>query len=119
MISFYRRSRFPFSDFLKNAFGGSRLGGQTTRNHQTTTKTSRNRQLFWSSIVAGSLGTGVILLYGQNTLNARSKLKVAPPTPPLYSKDDVAKHNSLENGIWVTFEGQVYDITKFVEQHPG
>jgi sulfite oxidase len=31
----------------------------------------------------------------------------------------VAQHNSLQNGIWVTFEGHVYDITEFVGQHPG
>lgn len=29
------------------------------------------------------------------------------------------KHNSLKNGIWVTWKEGVYDVTKFMDQHPG
>jgi sulfite oxidase len=38
---------------------------------------------------------------------------------PLYSIDDVAKHATLETGIWVYYKNGVYDITEFVRQHPG
>jgi len=31
----------------------------------------------------------------------------------------VRKHRTAETGIWVTYEGAVYDITEFVENHPG
>ena len=37
----------------------------------------------------------------------------------LYSREEVAKHNSYEKGIWVTYKGQVYDITEFIASHPG
>ena len=37
----------------------------------------------------------------------------------LYSKDTISKHRTKESGIWVTYEHGVYDITEFVEQHPG
>ena len=35
------------------------------------------------------------------------------------SRKDVARHNSIKRGVWVTFNGQVYDVTKFVADHPG
>lgn len=31
---------------------------------------------------------------------------------------EVQKHNSRES-CWVIVEGQVYDVTSFLEQHPG
>ena len=41
------------------------------------------------------------------------------PALPVFSQDEVAKHGSLEAGVWVTFRGGVYDITEFVAMHPG
>jgi sulfite oxidase len=38
---------------------------------------------------------------------------------PFYSKADVKKHDSAEKRIWVTYKAGVYDITEFVEGHPG
>ena len=38
---------------------------------------------------------------------------------PLLSYQEVAKHNCEENGIWVTFQEGVYDVTEFVSKHPG
>lgn len=29
------------------------------------------------------------------------------------------RHNSIDKGIWVTYRDGVYDITKFVQNHPG
>jgi L-lactate dehydrogenase (cytochrome) len=31
---------------------------------------------------------------------------------------EVAKHNTRES-CWVIIEGQVYDVTDFLEEHPG
>ncbi|CAK9016368.1 unnamed protein product [Durusdinium trenchii] len=38
---------------------------------------------------------------------------------PLYSSSEVAKHKTAEKGIWVSYKEGVYDITKFIENHPG
>jgi sulfite oxidase len=38
---------------------------------------------------------------------------------PFYTKEDVEKHKTKESGIWVTYKNGVYDITEFIEQHPG
>ncbi|KAJ3340181.1 Cytochrome b5 type B (outer mitochondrial membrane) [Gonapodya sp. JEL0774] len=36
----------------------------------------------------------------------------------LHSWEDVAAHNSRKD-IWVVIENSVYDITKFLDEHPG
>lgn len=32
---------------------------------------------------------------------------------------EVSKHRDASTGIWVTFKGHVYDVTEFVQVHPG
>lgn len=41
------------------------------------------------------------------------------PDLPSYSYDEVGEHTSREKRIWVTFKEGVYDITDFVDHHPG
>ncbi|CAM6025843.1 unnamed protein product [Sphagnum compactum] len=36
----------------------------------------------------------------------------------LYTLADVAVHNTA-NDCWLTIDGKVYDVTKFLEEHPG
>ncbi|XP_071555238.1 sulfite oxidase, mitochondrial isoform X2 [Temnothorax nylanderi] len=36
-----------------------------------------------------------------------------------YTLEEVGKHGSKENRIWVTYGQGVYDITDFVDKHPG
>ena len=36
-----------------------------------------------------------------------------------YTRSEVSKHKDTKDGIWITFKNGVYDITDFVEQHPG
>ena len=38
---------------------------------------------------------------------------------PDYRKSDIQAHKSKPAGIWVTFKNGVYDISDFVEGHPG
>lgn len=38
---------------------------------------------------------------------------------PIFTQKEVSSHRSLENGVWVTYKGGVYDITEFVAMHPG
>ncbi len=98
---------------------------QAVRAVQTKTETKYGRNFFWGSVIAGSLGTGLFLFYNHDPLHALQRWTPAAPSPPshpshpLYSREDVAKHKSPESGIWVTYEGHVYDITEFVGYHPG
>ncbi|CAK0769681.1 hypothetical protein CVIRNUC_003692 [Coccomyxa viridis] len=36
-----------------------------------------------------------------------------------YSQEDVAEHDSPEKEVWVSYEGGVYNVTDFLEMHPG
>lgn len=38
---------------------------------------------------------------------------------PIFTQEDVTSHRTLEDGVWVTYKGGVYDITEFVAMHPG
>uniref|UniRef100_UPI00358E776E sulfite oxidase, mitochondrial n=1 Tax=Myxine glutinosa TaxID=7769 RepID=UPI00358E776E len=38
---------------------------------------------------------------------------------PSFRCKEIAQHCTIEQGIWVTFKGCVYDITDFVDMHPG
>ena len=35
-----------------------------------------------------------------------------------FSKDDVASHNKPDS-LYITIDGDVYDLTKFQDDHPG
>jgi len=38
---------------------------------------------------------------------------------PIYKRSEVAQHKTKDTRIWVTYKDGVYDITDFIEQHPG
>lgn len=38
---------------------------------------------------------------------------------PVYTSEEVAKHQDESSGIWISYKNGVYDITKFVQMHPG
>ncbi|XP_054725028.1 cytochrome b5-like [Uloborus diversus] len=36
----------------------------------------------------------------------------------VYSLEDIASHNNKKS-VWILIHGNVYDVTKFLEEHPG
>ncbi|TRY92039.1 hypothetical protein DNTS_034916 [Danionella cerebrum] len=70
-------------------------------------------------------GTGAVLFYKFHVDKVQwaatpAQLPVTPTSSlPIYSLEEVTKHRSLESGVWVTYKGDVYDITDFVTKHPG
>ncbi|KAH0629280.1 hypothetical protein JD844_011225 [Phrynosoma platyrhinos] len=41
------------------------------------------------------------------------------PLFPTFTRQEVACHHSEANRVWVTYGSDVFDITDFIEQHPG
>ena len=37
---------------------------------------------------------------------------------PSYSIDEISKHNTKDD-LWTYYKGKVYDVTKFIDEHPG
>lgn len=37
----------------------------------------------------------------------------------MISMKEVGQHNSLQKGIWVAIQGEIYDVTNFIDAHPG
>jgi cytochrome b involved in lipid metabolism len=36
-----------------------------------------------------------------------------------FTAKEVAAHNKVENGLYIIVDSEVYDLTKFIDQHPG
>jgi sulfite oxidase len=41
------------------------------------------------------------------------------PKLPSFTREEISKHNTLGDRVWVTYRDGVYDVTDFVPQHPG
>lgn len=56
-------------------------------------------------------GFAAIAYQINNGLRIYSERKVSP--------EEFKSHNSLERGVWVLIDGKVYDLTEFINMHPG
>lgn len=59
------------------------------------------------------------MLDKQIFLSSNEKPSEKSPSYPIYTLEEVSKHCSKEDRVWVTFKDRVYDITDFVDDHPG
>lgn len=55
------------------------------------------------------------------SLVEKETVKAPGKTDQFYTREEVAKHNSLDHGgrVWVTFKDGIYDVTNFIPLHPG
>jgi cytochrome b involved in lipid metabolism len=37
----------------------------------------------------------------------------------VYTWEEVAKHKNKTTGVWIVVHNEVYDVTKFMDDHPG
>ncbi|KAH7644988.1 sulfite oxidase [Dermatophagoides farinae] len=57
--------------------------------------------------------------------NNQNDSKIIPGVPidglPVYSLAEVAKHNDpkTDSGVWIVYKAGVYDVTPFINEHPG
>jgi cytochrome b involved in lipid metabolism len=43
----------------------------------------------------------------------------APKAVKMYTRLDVAEHDSIEKRVWCSYKENVYDVTDFLDNHPG
>lgn len=53
------------------------------------------------------------------TSESVNHIQVTDPTKPVYHRNEIMEHSTKEKGVWVTYGNGVYDITKFIVNHPG
>ncbi|XP_069509877.1 sulfite oxidase, mitochondrial [Ambystoma mexicanum] len=110
-------------------------GSDGTRQQSTESGSGIGRRR-WGVAVAGALlGLGGVVAYGsrrrreiaqaesipaQDSLSEASGLADSTvSSSKIYTREDVRKHKTMSDGVWVTYGRDVFDITEFVELHPG
>ncbi|XP_054859958.1 sulfite oxidase, mitochondrial isoform X2 [Eublepharis macularius] len=97
------------------------LASSPSRPHGTWNSAGSTRRRFVVAAGAG-LGIGTILAYGNYR---RQAAEVDPPAStsgppfPVFTRQEVACHHSDADRVWVTYGSDVFDVTDFLELHPG
>eukprot|EP00889_Picochlorum_renovo_P003723 jgi/Picre1/30753/NNA_006114.t1 len=81
----------------------------------------------WGRVIGAAFvaGTGTALYYSNLDKTPAScggpgvAAGAHRPEMPTFSKEEVAKHKTKDTGIWVTYKDGVYDVTDWVDIHPG
>lgn len=99
----------------------------------TSSISSPSRRLLFAGGLAGSLALGSSFVLckerkekGSEKVAKKEKEPEVKQLAPGFKEGEkvipfaeVQKHDSIDKGIWVTYRDGVYDITKFVQNHPG
>nr|XP_022903826.1 probable sulfite oxidase, mitochondrial [Onthophagus taurus] len=72
-----------------------------------------------ASTIVGYVGYGVYKKKRNVYLEDLSSAGKYKENLPKYTMEEVNKHATKETGIWVTYKQGVYDITNFINEHPG
>ncbi|XP_069908469.1 sulfite oxidase, mitochondrial isoform X1 [Oryctolagus cuniculus] len=78
------------------------------------TVSSENSSTKGWRVTGALLGLGAVLAYHHHRCR-----QAAQESPHIYSKEEVRSHSRPETGIWVTLGSEVFDVTEFVDLHPG
>jgi predicted heme/steroid binding protein len=52
-------------------------------------------------------------------LHKRRRVEAQEKTERVFTAAEVAEHSDEESGVWVSYRGGVYDVSRFVDAHPG
>lgn len=91
---------------------------------------TRRRRLFaavaTSATVSSVVFAAAVLAKEEPSKGSQKRSNAAAATPSadddglkVISLDEVLKHTTEKGGIWVTYNGFVYDVTPFLDNHPG
>ena len=72
-----------------------------------------------AALVLGASASGLAGAAQLRPEEARAEAAAATRVLRVFTAEDVARHRDAEAGIWVSYRGGVYDVTPFVQAHPG
>ncbi|KAB1270232.1 Sulfite oxidase; mitochondrial [Camelus dromedarius] len=81
--------------------------------HPSLTFSGGNSSTRGWRVMGTLLGLGAVLAYHDH------RCRAAQEPPHIYTREEVRSHSSPETGIWVTLGSEVFDVTEFVDLHPG
>lgn len=114
-LSVYKATRAIYTTRFKKSFYGS-----NSDNHEETGGNKRRRKFItystWFCIASLAATSGFRKVLA---LNQDKKDEKTPQQLKVFSRKDVAQHDNLNKGVWITYKGNVYDITDFIKHHPG
>lgn len=77
-------------------------------------------------LVQFTAAAGTLLAAAQLSLNADEVAPTAAAAADgpsgnekIFTRAEIAKHDNADAGYWVTYKDDVFDVTDFIEQHPG
>jgi cytochrome b involved in lipid metabolism len=106
----------PLGSMVNQRVYSSSLFLQTSQANQTKFEDQTSRRLTYGVLLVA----GVTFIVKYQNDEQKIFAEEMPATPlPTYRREEIAQHKTSEKGIWVTYKGVVYDITTFVEEHPG
>lgn len=89
-------------------------------NDEQNCKNNHQKYLGVSAFGAATLGFALPFFKKQSRgRNSDDKETVKNEPSRVITRREVAEHSTLAGGVWITYQGNVYDITEFVQHHPG
>jgi cytochrome b involved in lipid metabolism len=80
------------------------------------------KELIFGLIMVLIVGGGLFFVFNKKEEKKQKieikKVEQETPKKSSFSMSDVAKHNN-ENDCWIVIDGKVYDVTSYIESHPG
>jgi cytochrome b involved in lipid metabolism len=80
------------------------------------------KELIFGLIMVLIVGGGLFFVFNKKEEKKQKieikKVEQEKPKKSSFSMSDVAKHNN-ENDCWIVIDGKVYDVTSYIESHPG
>jgi len=80
------------------------------------------KEFIFGLIMVLIVGAGLFFVFNKKEEKKQKieikKVKQEKPKKSSFLISDVAKHNN-ENDCWIVIDGKVYDVTNYIESHPG
>nr|CAD2177980.1 unnamed protein product [Meloidogyne enterolobii] len=110
----------------KNDFYSTRIRNKNTLNFDYFNSKYHQRSKFNNYFIFAAFGGGIFGIFNFNDYlpfkKCLLKENLKPPERkdlPIFTFEEVKQHGKDANRIWVTYKQGVYDITDFIQSHPG